>query len=72
MTIDKAMFIFAGSMIIISTLLAMFHSPNWHWFSLFIGANMIQSSFTGFCPPSILMKKLGMKTAAELATANQH
>ncbi len=72
MTIDKAMFVFAGSMIIISTLLAMFHSPNWHWFSLFIGANMIQSAFTGFCPPSILMKKLGMKTAAELATANQN
>ncbi len=72
MTIDKAMFVFAGSMIIISTLLAMFHSPNWHWFSLFIGANMIQSSFTGFCPPSILMRKLGMKTSAELATANQN
>ncbi len=71
MTIDKAMFILAGSMIIISTLLAMFHSPNWHWFTLFVGANMIQSAFTGFCPPSILMRKLGMKTSAELASATR-
>ncbi len=71
MTIDKAMFILAGSMIIVSTLLAMFHSPNWHWFTLFVGANMIQSAFTGFCPPSILMRKLGMKTSAELASATR-
>ncbi len=71
MTIDKALFILAGSMIIISTLLAMFYSPNWHWFTLFIGANMIQSTFTGFCPPSFFMKKLGMKTSAELACANK-
>jgi len=67
MTIDKALFILAGSMVAISTLLAMFHSPNWHWFTLFIGVNMIQSAFTGFCPPSFAMKKLGMKTSAELA-----
>jgi len=71
MTIDKAMFILAGSMIIISTLLAMFHSPNWHWLTLFVGANMIQSTFTGFCPPTILMRKLGMKTSAELASATR-
>ena len=71
MTIDKAIFILAGSMIIISTLLAMFHSPNWHWFTLFIGANMIQSTFTGFCPPSIVMKKMGMKTSSELAVGTE-
>ncbi|HHJ16952.1 MAG TPA: DUF2892 domain-containing protein [Gammaproteobacteria bacterium] len=67
MTIDKALFILAGSMVIVSTLLAMLHSPNWHWFTLFIGANMIQSSFTGFCPPAFAMRKLGMKTSAEQA-----
>ncbi len=70
-TIDKALFILAGSMIIISTLLAMFLSPNWHWLTLFIGANMIQSTFTGFCPPAFVMKKLGMKTSAEMALTTE-
>jgi len=39
----------------------------WTWFTLFIGFNCFQSSFTGFCPPSWLMKKFGLKTEAELA-----
>jgi hypothetical protein len=38
--------------------------------TLFIGFNCLQSSFTGFCPPSWLMKKFGMKTEAELALEN--
>ena len=71
MTIDKALFVLAGTMVLVSTLLAMFHSPNWHWLTLFVGANMIQSAFTGFCPPSWLMKKFGMKTSAELACQTQ-
>jgi hypothetical protein len=61
------MFAFGGIMVMLTSLLALYHSPLWTWFTLFIGFNCLQSSFTGFCPPTMLMKKFGMKTEAELA-----
>lgn len=67
MSIERAMFAFGGIMVMLTSLLALYHSPNWTWFTLFIGFNCLQSSFTGFCPPTMLMKKFGMKTEAELA-----
>ena len=71
MSIERGIFLLASIMIIISTLLAMFVHENWLWFSLFIGFNMFQSTFTGFCPPKWLFKKLGMKTEAELGFSQQ-
>ncbi|VAW70094.1 hypothetical protein MNBD_GAMMA09-701 [hydrothermal vent metagenome] len=68
MTVERTLFAFAGVMVMLTALLSMFHSPNWGWVTLFIGFNCFQSSFTGFCPPGWLMKKLGMKTEAALAT----
>ena len=70
MSIERALFAFAGIMVIISSLLAIFHHPNWSWLSLFVGMNCFQSAFTGFCPPSILMRRMGFKTEVELATEN--
>ena len=67
MSVERAMFIFAGIMIMLTSLLALFHNPLWTWFTLFIGFNAFQSSFTGFCPPAMLMKKLGMKTESQLS-----
>ena len=67
MSIERALFAFGGVMVMLTSLLALFHSPYWTWFTLFIGFNCLQSSFTGFCPPTMLMKKLGMKTEAQLA-----
>ena len=61
MNIDRVVMAMAGSFILISLLLAHFHSPNWLWFTAFVGANLLQSAFTGFCPMSILLKKLGVK-----------
>ena len=61
MTIDRVVFAVAGSFILISLLLAHFHSENWLWFTAFVGANLLQSAFTGFCPMAILLKKLGVK-----------
>ena len=61
MTIDKAIFAFAGCMILISLALAHFVSP---WFLLlnaFVGLNMLQAAFTGFCPAAMILKKLGVK-----------
>ena len=61
MNIDRVVMAMAGSFILISLLLAHFHSPNWLWFTAFVGANLLQSAFTGFCPTVMLLKKLGFK-----------
>ena len=61
MTIDRVVFAVAGSFILISLLLAHYHSENWLWFTAFVGANLFQSAFTGFCPLAMILKKLGIK-----------
>ncbi|WP_028325594.1 YgaP family membrane protein [Desulfatirhabdium butyrativorans] len=61
MTIDQMVFRIAGSFILLSLLLAVAHSYNWLWMTAFVGANMIQASFTGFCPMAKLLKMIGIK-----------
>jgi hypothetical protein len=51
---------FAGTFILASLLLAHYHSPNWLWFTAFVGFNLLQSSFTNFCPLEIVLKKVGV------------
>ncbi|HEX9047199.1 MAG TPA: DUF2892 domain-containing protein [Verrucomicrobiae bacterium] len=51
---------FAGTFILVSLLLAHYHSPKWLWFTAFVGFNLLQSSFTNFCPLEIILKKLGV------------
>ena len=50
---------FAGTFILASLLLAHYHSPNWLWVTAFVGFNLLQSSFTNFCPLEIILKKTG-------------
>ena len=50
---------FAGTFILASLLLAHYHNPNWLWFTAFVGFNLLQSSFTNFCPLQIVLKKIG-------------
>lgn len=59
MNLDRAVMAFAGVMILISALLATFVSPWWLLFTAFIGLNMLQSAFTGFCPAAMFFRKLG-------------
>lgn len=61
MTIDNQIRAFAGSFILISLVLAHFHSQNWLWFTAFVGANLLQSSFTKFCPLEKILKKIENK-----------
>ncbi len=51
---------FAGSFILASLLLAQYQSPYWLWFTAFVGLNLLQSSFTNFCPLEIILKKAGV------------
>ncbi len=59
MNVDRLVFAFAGTFILISLTLSQVHSVNWLWFTAFVGANMLQASFTGFCPLANILKKLG-------------
>lgn len=51
---------FAGTFILISLLLAHYLSPYWLWFTAFVGFNLLQSSFTNFCPLEMILKKFGV------------
>lgn len=61
MNVDRLVLRFAGSFILISLLLAVIHSHYWLWFTAFVGANLLQSSFTGFCPLALILKAFGFK-----------
>ena len=61
MTIDRFVMAFAGTMVLLSLVLAQLHSVNWLWFTAFVGINVFQSAFTGFCPLATILKKTGMK-----------
>ncbi|MBX3689668.1 DUF2892 domain-containing protein [Dokdonella sp.] len=61
MNLDRAVMAFAGVMILVSVLLVHFFSPWWLLFTAFIGLNLLQASFTGFCPAAMLFKKLGVR-----------
>lgn len=58
MTIENKIRAFAGTFILVSLVMAHFHSPQWLYFTAFVGMNLLQSSFTHFCPLEILLKKI--------------
>jgi hypothetical protein len=62
MNIDRAVMAFAGLMILASLALAYFLSPWWLLLTAFVGLNLLQASFTGFCPAAMLFGKLGFKS----------
>jgi hypothetical protein len=61
MTIENQVRAFAGTFVLLSLGLAKFYSPYWLFFTLFVGANLLQSAFTGFCPLGMLLRKLEKK-----------
>lgn len=60
MNLDRAVLAFAGVMILASLALAHFVSPLWLWLTVFVGANLLQASFTGFCPAALVFRRLGV------------
>ena len=58
---NDALRLIAGTMILISLILTVTLSINWLWFTAFIAVNLIQSSFTKWCPMMVLLKKIGLK-----------
>ena len=64
MSIDRIVLAVAGLMVLLSTLLAVYHNINWLWFTGFVGLNLLQSAFTGFCPLATILKKMGKQPGA--------
>jgi predicted PurR-regulated permease PerM len=60
MKTDSFIRVLAGFMVLLSVALAHFVSPWWLLLTCFVGVNLIQSAFTGFCPPALLARKLGL------------
>ena len=60
MTIDRVVLAFAGAMVSLSVLLSVLVNPWWLILAGFVGLNLFQSAFTGFCPLAILLRKLGV------------
>jgi hypothetical protein len=69
--VDKLVFRFAGVLILVSLALSQLHSPYWLWLTAFVGANMLQASFTGFCPLATLLAKLGVRPGAAFCSARR-
>ena len=61
MSIDRAVMALAGAFILLSLALSQLHSPYWLLFTAFVGLNLLQASFTGFCPAALIFKRLGLK-----------
>jgi len=68
MSLEHAVEAFAGIMILLSVALTYFVNPAWMWLTVFVGVNLFQQSFTGFCPAAFVFRKaFGFKTESELA-----
>ena len=61
MSIDRAVLAFAGLMVLVSLAFSQLHSPYWLWLTAFVGANLLQSAFTGFCPMAMVLKAIGVR-----------
>jgi fatty acid desaturase len=64
MTLNNAVTAFAGFMVLLSLVLTYWVSPYWVWLTVFVGANLLQSAFTGFCPAAMIFARLGLRPAA--------
>lgn len=64
MSIDRVVLAFAGLMVLASLVLGHFVSPRWHWLAAFVGANLFQAAFTGFCPLAAILRRLGIRPGA--------
>ena len=60
MSIDRAVMAFAGTMILVSLALGQWFHPGFYFLTAFVGLNLLQASFTGFCPLAIVLKRLGV------------
>ncbi|WP_439476833.1 YgaP family membrane protein [Brevundimonas sp.] len=61
MSLDRAVMMFAGFMVLVSVALTHWIHPAWMWLTMFVGLNLLQASITGFCPAAMLFRRLGVR-----------
>ncbi|AXB01873.1 DUF2892 domain-containing protein [Aeromonas caviae] len=61
MTVDNGVRVVAGGMLLLSLLLTAWVHPDFVWLSVFVGVNLIQSAFTGFCPAAAVLRRMGLR-----------
>ena len=61
MNVDRVVLGFAGAVVLASIALAYVVAHGWIWVAVFVGANLLQSAFTGFCPLAMILRKFGLK-----------
>ena len=64
MTVDRAVMMFAGGLVLLSLALGFYVSPYWYLLTTFVGLNLVQASMTGFCPAAMIFRKLGCPAGA--------
>ncbi|HHL43900.1 MAG TPA: DUF2892 domain-containing protein [Hellea balneolensis] len=64
MNLDRSIFAFGGTVVLVSLALGHWVNPYWHLLTAFAGANMLQASVTGFCPVAKVFKALGIKSGS--------
>ncbi|MBN9669915.1 YgaP family membrane protein [Roseibium aggregatum] len=60
MTVERAILLVVGAVVLASVLLAVYVNINWLWLTGILGAHLVQASFTGLCPVVMILKKLGL------------
>ena len=67
MSLEHGVEAFAGIMVLLSVALTYFVHPGFVWLTVFVGANLTQQAFTGFCPAAMVMRRIGFKPERQLA-----
>ena len=70
MSLERSIMAFAGFMVLLSVCLTVWVHPGFVWLTAFVGANVFQSAFTGFCPAAWVMRKFGIRSERERALAS--
>jgi hypothetical protein len=70
MTVERALRLIAGALVILSVLLGIYVNANFLWFTLFVGVNLFQSGFTNWCPMMAILRHGGVRDAAPPGTAS--
>ena len=68
MTVERALRLIAGAFVVLSVLLGMFVNTAFLWFTAFVGLNLFQSAFTDWCPMMVILRKSGLRDAADAGT----
>ena len=72
LSLEHAVDAFAGTMVLLSVVLTQFVHPGFVWLTVFVGVNLFQQSFTGFCPAAIVLRKLGFKPERQRVLEGAH